>query len=105
VGGEGAVIVQQITFPACEELKLQLLDLQKARKHCKLTGEGGGGGGLFSLEKLRNKPYINTYRGRHEIGGVRTCPLSWSVYTETLYVMVNRVKGDGRAPFTLTSQG
>ncbi len=35
------------------------------------------------------------------------CPLSWNVllYTATFYMMVNRVKGGGRATSTLTSQG
>ncbi len=45
------------------------------------------------------------YRGREEIGGVCVPTLSARAYTATLYVMVNIVKGDGRAPATLTSLG
>ncbi len=41
-----------------------------------------------------------------KLGGECICPLSWNVRRKFfLYVMVNRVKGGGRAPTFLTSQG
>jgi hypothetical protein len=41
-------------------------------------------------------PPQSTYRGRGEIGGIVSA-LSAGAYTVTLYVMVDRVKGGGRA--------
>ncbi len=37
-------------------------------------------------------------KGRDEIGGVYLSAFSAGTYTATLYMMVNRVKGGGRAP-------
>jgi hypothetical protein len=66
------------------------------------------------------KKYVNTQRFTGKSGlppeyikvtvemkyGESICPLSWSVpYRTTLYVTVNRVKGGGCIPPTLTSQG
>jgi hypothetical protein len=45
---------------------------------------------------------LSTYRGRIGIGGVYLH--SHGAYTSALYVMVDIVKGDGRAPPTLTSR-
>jgi hypothetical protein len=59
---------------------------------------------FFSIsycEGLRHRVYI---WGRDEIGLVGECPLSWW-YTVSLHVLVNRRKGVGRAPPTLTIQG
>jgi hypothetical protein len=49
----------------------------------------------------------STYRGRDEIGGVYLglSALSAGAYTATLDVVVIRLKGVGRAPPTLASQG
>jgi hypothetical protein len=44
------------------------------------------------------------YRGRVEIGG-NVSALSAGAYTTTLYVIIDRVKGGGRAPLTLTGLG
>ncbi len=52
--------------------------------------------------------YTSSYRvhrDRDEIGGVCNCPLSWSVYTATLYVMVNIVKRGRSEPPTLSVHG
>jgi hypothetical protein len=43
-------------------------------------------------------------RGREEIG-LSVSALSAGAYTATLYVMVDIVNENGRAPLTLTSQG
>jgi hypothetical protein len=58
--------------------------------HDQFSVEWGGGG--------QSKPQ-NTYRGRVEIGGVYLpSKLESGEYPTTLYVMVDIVKGGGRAP-------
>ncbi len=47
----------------------------------------------------------NTYRGRGEIGGVHLSSHLERIYITISYVMVDIVKGDGRAPPTLTRLG
>ncbi len=46
----------------------------------------------------------STYRGRGEIGGVYISALSAAAYATNLLVMVDRVKGGGRAVHRLPHQ-